>query len=168
MQTGWVRTSFQEGWEGMQVSLAEDRWEGNKSSSRRVRVERVPVNTDDTRRLWGTKTSQTLHSHKTKHRTKLCDQQIHSNRQKPVWFVSDGKVTCPELAVRSILVGLAAAGPEGQASFSPPETNKHHTLFIKGNRRRPRLCAISALMLLLQGCCVCSQADHSSGKHLQM
>lgn len=36
--------------------------------------------------------------------------------------------TRPELAVRSILVSLAAAGPEGQASLSPPVTHTHtHT-----------------------------------------
>lgn len=33
--------------------------------------------------------------------------------------------TCPELAVWSILVSLPAAGPEGQASLSPPVTHTH-------------------------------------------
>lgn len=155
MQTGCVRTSFQEGGGACRVSLAEDRRKGNKSSSRRIRVERVPVNTDDIRRVWGTKTSQTLHNQKNQTSCKT----LRPTHSRNLFKASVGFLTVPYLSWTCCTVRSRGSGGcrtrRAGLFLSTCDRHKQQTLFIKGNRRR-RLCTASTLMCLLEGSCVWS------------
>lgn len=67
------------------VSWVEDQGEGDEGSSRRVRVEGAPVNTDDLRGVWDTHTTN-MH---TIHRA---GNHCMTNRKWLIWYL--GKVRC--------------------------------------------------------------------------